>query len=295
MIMTDNSTPIKPLAFFEGLILQGKMKDLYLSHCNEVDTFGGTWADNPEVSIIHLVDKGETDGIRNSFHPAIVKMLEAQKQLAFQNIDDRVSTFNSTSDIIQFTDTVFHSLNYLSGHINQAELYQQAVKIREILDQISNYLVNRYHNTTIKRDLNLPTDIESNEPVIYDDLFGFKLNVNRIPQLYNTLVDIEFFNEEDEQLDLFKAVLTNRTSKDEGRMLKIACSVEQAAYTFRKLEVLFHKLSFKNIEQSCLFMNKRDKVITATDLSKALTNYNRKINADPEIKIEIDNAIGKFL
>ncbi len=205
------------------------------------------------------------------------KVLE-QYGIAVYNLDRKSdSLFNKEKDT--FYDTLISIILSLQEVTNKRKKDVAGESVNSTLHNLATYIESK------KTEVNEEVKKEST------DIFGYKRGTRSIPNLYRQLVDIGFFDEEDDQCETFIKVLT-RFNSDSKCNLKIGCDNGSAAYVFKRLnEKLFHNLTFSQIEESKIFKNKKGKTIVATDLSKALNTYNKKIKVHPEITEKVDEFI----
>jgi len=239
--MQGSPSASQPFAFFEYIILYGAIAATYKSHCDEVDTFGGLLGDpdedfytHPEKKRIQPVESGETNGIRNSFYPVFRGLLHFRKTEVIMLLQKRTSAFNSVNEIMQYIETVTHNINYLITQLTSRLLYQQSDVIKQALEEMLLQIHSRYNFTIPAANNDIP--VLNN---IGSSSFGFKKGIQTIRKLYNSLEQIGFFSEEDNQQEAFFSTLTG----NQKHPLKIACTNLKAAYILRTLEPLFENLS----------------------------------------------------
>lgn len=177
------------------------------------------------------------------------------------------------------------SLIYLNSTLN---ILEKREKIRTTLENIVSY---------IKDDTTTTQKNESETPLI-ETVFGFTGKRTEIKPLYYALENLGFFNPDDNQYESFYQILTIPTSTkvvNLQTLITVSCDNYKAAYILSKIEPLFSRLNFRNIDKSGLFKNRLGNPFTESSLSKAKTIFRQRAEIDNSLKNEIDRELNPLL
>ena len=148
------------------------------------------------------------------------------------------------------------------------------ITIKTHLIKIIRHIKNRYHSLNIKhkvyRYLNRSRDFRHS-------FFGaIDAHIRFYKSLYEIFYDNDIIPENAEDTDEFIEVLISLSPISTGIKIVIVARKYEIALIFRELEPLFNNFNFKSIQESGCFVNKKNELITANQLSSALSDFHKK-------------------
>ncbi len=289
-----HSTIDHPLAFFESLIIRrlttqihADFKDLCVQqggYFMPVHPYNGL--NNEEVFFVDIGKPEDMNVSSYSFHDYVSGRLRLEFNLAITNFDKHYFSLESLHQG-QFCKSMSATIDSLLTLLdNDNKFYDQ--RIKDILLELKKHV---HHKS---EEVNVPDEFGTE--ITANNVFEFKLNNKRsiVRDLYNVLENLHFFDENFDQFQTFYQVLTSETIIH-NTQLKVFCSNYKAAYIFRKIEPLFHKLSFSTIGEANIFYNKQGKAFKENDLYKALSKFKREYVNNPDLIADIDELINTLL
>lgn len=282
MIEIVSSTVDNPIAWFESLIVKGLGSRLHNDFKEYAKQQGGYFMpvhpyNGMNDETVFYIDFEQNQEMHSSVHK-FSAYLENKLQEEYRNSIYIIDTSSLVKDRYQKLSNILSSLINLSDEI---DFFGMNDTLKEIVVKLFAFI-------------NKETGVSVIEENTVKDIFGFTKGTKSIKLLYEILVELRFFDEDINQYDIFNLVLTTIPNHKEIK-LTISCNNQTAAYILRKIEPLFNRLTFRNISTSKIFYNKRGKLITETDLSKALNSFQRKIESSPSFAENIDDFLNKIL
>lgn len=284
----------KPLRFFEFLLLESGSSELHKEFKSIAKDKEGYFLpmhpynglDDEYTYFIDYEKHDEMHTISYSFSSFLKERLFSEYSKTVYYIDRRIDETSDDREKHLFITQLLSTLNSFIEIADKQSLANSPLYLHTLND-LKSYLEKKFSTRTTSNDFH------SGELNNTKDTFGFKKGINSISKLYHELVDIGFFDEDENQYRKFYNALTS-FDKQEDNTLKVACSIQEAAYIFRELEPLFYNLSFKEIEQSGLFFNKKGKSITANDLSKALNTFKKQSHKKAHFIEKVENLVNNL-
>lgn len=284
-----NSTVESPLAWFEALVISEGIGVLHVDfkakaaeqdgYFMPLDQYGKYYDES-----VYFVDTESNAQMLlhgYTFESYCENRVSYEYGLAVLNLDKKLLEIEEEKAFQKYTIQILTLINSLVEIAQKKKGFKDKSYLHKVLNDLKEYIeakTNRQISVISKED----------EKVSNKNKFGYFGSINIIHHLFSTLVEIGLVEDEGNQRQLFYDILSNPEESAKGK-LKVVCKNGEAAYIFQELKILFNGLTPSNIEKSKLFINKKGAIITANDLSKALTIYNKKY-PNPS-KEEIDEMI----
>ena len=270
-----------PIGWFEELIVN--FSESYL--INEFKSFAKnengyfmpaipyTGLNDESVYFIDSEENGEMNSTSFYFHDYINLRLQREYRKVIMQIDDNFDKSGRIQiDKVKIIGRI-KALSYLATTIN---FYGQNNLLKDTLQNITFYL-DSSGNTV------------SSIALSAKNIFGFNSSTRKINEVYTCLQELGFFDSDVDQHDTFSTVLMSEVCLD--IKLTVSCTNQKAAYILRRLEPLFYNLTFRTIDKTKIFCNKKGVPFTENDLSKALHIFLSKAYLNSFLKYQIDGVL----
>lgn len=275
--MTEIATATleNPLAFFDSILFHEGFKELVLQFKNDSELLEASFnKKDMSLSFVEINEFGEPIEIKEYFISRLRKILKSETLLAIKYIDARlIPDLNikvNPIEVINLLDSINSYFIILSESVNN----NINNIIKNHLKKLIRHIKNRFHslhiNHKVFRYLNRTLNFRFS-------FFGAKNeHVRFYKKLHAVFYDNNIIPENAEDDDELTEVLTSEIPISTGIKIVIVAKKFEIALIFRELEPLFNNFNFKSIEESGCFINKKNELITANQLSSALSDFHKK-------------------
>ena len=287
-----------PLIGFEALIQNGGIENCYDRFRLDEEMLTGNLStnDNIEFFFSEQDEYGEHIPIKVSFPDKLNIEFKTAYKKTLRLLSDYFATFISTKELEEKLVHVLNTIVFLHKYKFEINMHQQNQLIDNWLFKLIRFIKDKYPSVNNSHTaFKLIGEVQ--EANLTKNIYGFQKGIKTVPQLYEILVELNFFDEDDDQYDNFYRVLTSFPEKSSVK-LKVACNNQKAAYilyTLKKKKVLFKKLTYRRISNSEIFCNKRNKPFNENDLSKALSTFIKNKEKNKDIIVKIDSAFDNLI
>jgi hypothetical protein len=286
------SSVVNPLAWFESLIIADGYVLLHKEFKVHAKEQGGYFLPahpyngltDESVYFIDIISYEDMNMIGYTFESYAGDRVSNEYGVAILNFNKRLTEIAGEKEVERFLALTVASIKSYQEVTQKKKKFNGKDYLNKVLNDLMEYVQYQVSNTQVD---------QSGDSV--NTIFGFKKGTRTIRLLYECLVSIEFFDESIDQSELFFNILTMPEIDHGHPKIKVSCSVEKAAYIFRRLEPLFNNLSFRSIEQTGAFINRLNQPFKESGLSKALHFFLEKVKLNSELISDIDNMIRKLL
>ncbi|MEI9943292.1 MAG: hypothetical protein WDN26_03655 [Chitinophagaceae bacterium] len=293
--MLSPSSIEKPLEWFESLILIEDLTPLQEEFKSYAKAQGGyfmpahpyTGLNDESIFFTDIEANNEMNMVGHSFGNYWSNRFSNEYGLAILNLDKKIAELQKEVEKQSYLDMHLTLISSFQEIAQKKNIFKQEISLHNVLNNLKEY---------VQRKVDIQeVDHQDQLNDTFSNIFGFKKGTRSIRILYNDLVEVGFFDYGIDQLELFMNIFTLQSDTAGNSKLKVACSVEKAAYIFRRLEPLFYNLNYRNIEKQNVFVNNLNRPFKESGLSKGLLKFKEKIRIDPELPSDIDNMISRFV
>lgn len=186
----------------------------------------------------------------------------------YESIDAEKSTLHAVMEAERY-----NNLKDLLS-INDIEMNPQTAKLGPIfVHRIEHYSRQEFINKLKINIPNIEIELTNSSPV--EESFSFQYKKSEIYFIQNI---VKALNAEIDLLNIhtsektFIEILSSEDLSEETRVIHLACKTNEFKYIIECIQPLFNNLSFSSIGKSKLFVSKRGKVITTSNLTSAETD-----------------------
>lgn len=190
-----------------------------------------------------------------------------------------INLFKNLKVKFQFSNSLQHKKTVVKNYKNWDILLRDDYFIK-VLDFVNEEIENLNNRKTSKS-----LTIENNSNKSKQLTFGFKGDINKLKTVVNLLCnEIDLLNEDiSKAADLIK-IFTTKNILPALLKIQLDCETKHFRYCIDKFSPYFNNLSLANIEKTKIFYSKKDRPITANNLSAS----GSKNKIEPKKKTTID-------
>ncbi|HCY77512.1 MAG TPA: hypothetical protein DHV28_16475 [Ignavibacteriales bacterium] len=264
-----------PLAFFDSFLFHEGYQKLVNQFINDSELLGAFFNKRDmSLSYWETNEFGESVEFKEYFNSRLKTIIKSETLLAIKSIDDRLIPYLNVEinpgEVIKLLDSIDSYFIILSESGNND--INKTIKTH--LEKLISYIKRRFHSLHIKhkvfRYLNRTRDFRFS-------FFGVRDEHRRFyKKLHLVFYENNIIPEDAEDDDEFVEVLASMNPVSTGIKIVIVAKKFEIALIFRALEPLFNNFNYKSIEESGCFVNKKNELITANQLSSALSDFHKK-------------------
>jgi len=219
--------------------------------------------------------------------------LKNKKKILLDEIN-KVTRQLTPEDKKSFLREVFNDIFNIRKKLFTIEFDHNSIILESVKELIDDLILLYKHDAVSHK---LMAKVESLEKISTGTYFGIKPNIKRkfFTDLYDMSVDLFLIDDEEISEDTFIEVFTCSKPNPQNKIQFIEKNYP-IVYFLESIQPFFNNLSFTSIESSRNFFNKRNKMLTATDLSSTKSrNKNTSYHIISKIDIAVSTLKSKHL